>query len=595
MCTFVGNMKHLVYILLGLMLVGVFSCRRSPGGTEARLVAIDSLITAKPDSALALLADINADSLPADLRAYHDVLTTQALYKAYIPATTDTLIARAWSYYRDHGPYDRRIRAMLYSGTTAEELGRPDSAMRWYKRTELESRPDDHYHRGYALMSMGLIYQRSFETKQAINKYLSALSCMDSSQIKRWAYCTQQLAQLYLLSNSDSARIFIDQISQYVQETGDSIYMLANWSNKSMMWFYNEQYDSARNAALAAITSFDERAPYTCWYQLVISYSKLNKPDSARFYFSRIPPAATIKDSIYYYEMLHVLSRHEGKWKDALQYKKISDNISDEVLTDEAGNSLLDAEYKALEEFNLASQDQSIPWWPFGIIILILIPFIVWIRFNRQIRQAEKHAEEQITWLTTQFTEAQFKIEDLENEKHSLLQRVSEVQSELHQTHKEIYRLKTIQEDADILKVVNAQFKQAFHNCFQRLGDIAANYYEHGENGSMFIKQFKTEFESCWKSQDFWMAMENHINASRCEAMRRLKDSHTDLTVSDLRLVMLTILHFEPMAILICMNYKKIDVVYSMRNKLKKKLKCGAISLEEYLETFTKPPRNTQE
>ena len=580
-------MKHLVYILLGLMLVGVFSCRRSPGGTEARLVAIDSLITAKPDSALSLLADINADSLPADLRAYHDVLTTQALYKAYIPATTDTLIARAWSYYRDHGPYDRRIRAMLYSGTTAEELGHPDSAMRWYKRTELESRPDDHYHRAYALKQMGILYQSCFSYRQAIDKYRLALSTMDSTDIAAWAYCTQQLAQLYLDEQPDSARFYIDKISQYVQESNDSSYLLANLSNKSMMWFYNEQYDSAKNVAREAIKVFDKKVPYTCWYDLVISYASIGRIDSAQFYFSRMPMAVTKNDSVFYYEILHVLNRNQGNWEEALKYEKLSNNLSDDVVSNDSDNPIIQAEHQAIIDYS--TSHNSIPWWVFIIIgLLIVVPCMALFNAKRQKRLEMKLAKEQITWLNEQFTEAQFKIEDLESEKFSLLERVDEVQTELHQTHKEINRLMTIQEDADIMKMINVQFKSAFQNCLQRLGDIAADFYEHGKNSSEFIGQFKKEFESCWSSQDFWMAMENHINASRNEAIRRIKDAHPEISISEQRLLMLIILHFDPMAITICMGYKNINVFYSMKNKLKNKLKTGKESLEEYLETYMK-------
>ena len=585
MCTFVGNMKHLVYILLGLMLVGVFSCRRSPGGAEARLVAIDSLITAEPDSALALLAGINADSLPADLRAYHDMLTTQALYKAYIPATTDTLIARAWSYYRDHGPYDRRIRAMLYSGTTAEELGRPDSAMRWYKRTELESRPDDHYHRAYAQEKMGILYQSCFSYRQAIEKYRMALSTMDSTDIAAWAYCTQQLAQLYLSEKPDSARFYIDKISKYVKDSNDSIYLLANLTNKSSMWFYCQQYDSATDVAREAINIFDKKVPYTCWYDLVVSYANIGRIDSAQLYFARMPIASTKRDSIFYYEMLHVLNRNQGKWENALKYEKISNNLTDDVWSNESDNPIIQAEHQALTDYKAAHN--SISWWVYFIIgLLIAVPCVAFFNSKRQKRLAEKHAEEQISWLTGQFTEAKSRIKDLQSEKQNLISPVNEVKSELRQSHEENDRLKSVQADADIMKMVNAQFKSAFQNCLQRLGDIAANYYEHGDNSTEFIGQFKKEFESCWSSQDFWMAMESHINSSRNDAIRRIKDAHPEISISELRLLMLIILNFDPMAITICMGYKNINVLYSMKNKLKNKLKTGKKSLEEYLETY---------
>ena len=82
------------------------------------------------------------------------------------------------------------------------------------------------------------------------------------------------------------------------------------------------------------------------------------------------------------------------------------------------------------------------------------------------------------------------------------------------------------------------------------------------------------------------MAMESHINSSRNDAIRRIKDAHPEISISELRLLMLIILNFDPMAITICMGYKNINVLYSMKNKLKNKLKTGKKSLEEYLETY---------
>ena len=63
------------------------SCHRT-SEAEARLIAIDSLIPEAPDSALTLLEAFDTASLRGELRAYHALLTAQALYKAYIPVAT---------------------------------------------------------------------------------------------------------------------------------------------------------------------------------------------------------------------------------------------------------------------------------------------------------------------------------------------------------------------------------------------------------------------------------------------------------------------------------------------------------------------------
>jgi hypothetical protein len=54
-------MRKLLYIALILMVAaGMLGCHRAPGETEARLIAIDSLIAVSPDSALHLLGSYDS-------------------------------------------------------------------------------------------------------------------------------------------------------------------------------------------------------------------------------------------------------------------------------------------------------------------------------------------------------------------------------------------------------------------------------------------------------------------------------------------------------------------------------------------------------
>ena len=75
-----------------MVLLLLMGCRRQVA-VSPRLVELDSLIAVAPDSAAALLEAIPSDSLrDPDNRAYHALLLTQARYKAYIPATSDSAI-----------------------------------------------------------------------------------------------------------------------------------------------------------------------------------------------------------------------------------------------------------------------------------------------------------------------------------------------------------------------------------------------------------------------------------------------------------------------------------------------------------------------
>ena len=397
-------MRQLVYILLCLVLFGA-ACRCSPGGTEARLVAIDSLVSAQPDSALSLLADINADSLPADLRAYHDVLTTQALYKAYIPATTDTLIARAWSYYRDHGPYDRRIRAMLYSGTTAEELGRPDSAMRWYKRTELESRPDDHYHRAYAQEYMGILYQKCIDFPEAINKYRSAIDYFQRYDTASYLFCCQQLSQLYQNNKIgyDSARFFTNQVLNNAKIRTDSLYMSLAYSTQVKMLFRDSCFEKTKELAKSTIKEFGNFLNSDCWYLTSQSYVKLGIADSAEYYLLKAPVPSSRVDSAIFYHTKSLVFSSKGNWRDAHRYEVLSDKLAETEMLERKSQSLsteekvTENEYKTLQEH--LNNSRLIQYSIFGIALLLIGLFFALYLMRVHRTNVEKYLRDQISWL----------------------------------------------------------------------------------------------------------------------------------------------------------------------------------------------------
>ena len=69
---------------------------------DGRLTAADSLIHDHADSALTMLEALTPSDLATEGdRAYHDLLLTQARYKCYRPATSDSAINRALAYYPD--------------------------------------------------------------------------------------------------------------------------------------------------------------------------------------------------------------------------------------------------------------------------------------------------------------------------------------------------------------------------------------------------------------------------------------------------------------------------------------------------------------
>ena len=343
--------KIWLFVLLLTLVMG--GCQRSPGEAERRLMAIDSLIAAHPDSALALLAQVDTATLDEPDRAYHALLQTQAMYKAGVPVDDSTLIFRAQRYYAGHGPVDRQIRTMRYRASVAEDLGDPELAMRWYKRTELAAREHgDDFNTGYALMSMGVLYMSKHDDSLALCRFREAVGVIPSSK-KRWVmYCTQQLSQLYLGDGRpiDSAEYYINMTRNLATSLNDSDALATASATMVMKHFYSKDFSKAKTAAVSTINSFGDLVHYNCWIMASQSFAKLGQVDSAEYYLQHAPEPIYVSDSVMRLHSLALISELRGRWKDAHNYEILSDKIADEELLFNSSQPLALAENSVIEQ-----------------------------------------------------------------------------------------------------------------------------------------------------------------------------------------------------------------------------------------------------
>ena len=380
-------MRRLLYILIMVTtLAGVFgSCRHTPGEAEARLIAIDSLIAIEPDSALAQLEAINADALPTDLRAYHDLLVTQAMYKAYVPASTDTLITRAWRYYADHGPYDRRIRAMLYRGTVAEELGHPDSAMRWYKRTELESNGKNSYFHGLALMNIAYLYQFQYVApKNAISNFRRALDDFRSvSDFHYQMVCLTQLGMIYRMENTDSARCYAFSALKMSKLLDDTINYYRNIESIAGSYYKDNDWTHTLRYALKGINSSLPNTRIPCYCFATQSYLYLGEVDSARALIAECPPPASTRDSVLFFRTISTLDSVENNYRQSAKYSEMAGRTASAAINRQLQyNYEIEEQQPAYENIKQSNRKLSLQVFIQYILTFLLFIFLIILSTN---------------------------------------------------------------------------------------------------------------------------------------------------------------------------------------------------------------------
>ena len=247
-------MHWLVRILAISLLVAVVTGCGGAGRNDARLVAADSLMQPDPDSALALVQAVPPGSLTREGdRAYRDLLLTQARYKCYITATSDSDINRALDYYRRHsGEREKLTRAYIYKGAVMEELGHPDSAMFYYKHAEATAAPDDYFNLGYVKLHIATLYQDQVsQDSSAIIRLKDAIhyfSLLNDTNFLITAY--GDLGTILIENNMDSSELYLIKAISLARQFNPSKQYTYKSKLSGFYLFYKEDYLKAKELAM---------------------------------------------------------------------------------------------------------------------------------------------------------------------------------------------------------------------------------------------------------------------------------------------------------------------------------------------------------
>ena len=128
-------MKHLLlYLLLACTLILPGACTHPT--TPPVLLCADSLASANPDSAQALLASLAEEMKqePQDVQMYYRLLCIKAKDKAYITHTSDSAILSVVEYYEREGDKKHLPEAYYYAGRVYRDLGDAPQALDYFEK-----------------------------------------------------------------------------------------------------------------------------------------------------------------------------------------------------------------------------------------------------------------------------------------------------------------------------------------------------------------------------------------------------------------------------------------------------------------------------
>ena len=121
-------------ILFPLFALGLLVACADHHRVASRLVELDSLVDACPDSALAILDTLGNEGYDEFNRMYLELLRGKAMNKAYVKFTSDSAMLEVARYFDLHGDRNQQMLAYYVLGCSYRDLGDAPQAIEVYQR-----------------------------------------------------------------------------------------------------------------------------------------------------------------------------------------------------------------------------------------------------------------------------------------------------------------------------------------------------------------------------------------------------------------------------------------------------------------------------
>ena len=563
-------MRHLLTVISAvLVLVAVVAGCGDAHRYDARLAAADSLMRTLPDSALAIVQGIDRDSLSDEGdRAYRDLLLTQARYRCYVTATSDSDINRALAYYRAHsGEQEKLTHAFIYKGAVMEELGHPDSAMLYYKHAEATAAPDDYFNLGYSKMRIASMYRNQYsQALSAINNMIQAIHYFEI--LKDTSYlipCYGDLGAICGTLYPDSAFRYLNHCIKLAQQFDPP--RQYTYKTKLAGWyiFAKTDYESAKSLSMdiirnGASDSYDTQF----YYYATLSFLKLGLPDSAKYVFSITPAPIDAVDSMAWYDMKAQIADAESQKTTHLESALKSNDLEKKIIINSKEKEIAEGELI----FHRQQSDDNVKkikvlgflLISLAAISLLLFTLTLWLKRRIRLKNIERSEVER---------ELKASINDLKD----IINSHDEQNATISKSVK--YRFEALNELFESIKFRAKEKKDKT----RRIVPLSRVLSFLGEHYEMSIVEL---------DESFWKKIELSVNVEYHGIATYVKENFPDLSERDYRTFCLLCANFSPQIVKLCMNFSNAKTASNYRNYIIRQRMGLDMTFDEFIKNYMK-------
>ena len=567
------NVRNFFIPLAAVIALVMGGCHHD-SATMSELARIDSMVYQQHEKeALPLLLQMKTDQLSKQERAYHTVLLSMAMYKNYVPCTSDSAINEAVCYYRNKGDDLKYLKALVAQGCVNEDMGQLEQAVESYHQAEQLPLATDSSMIAYAKLRLGVLYQEQVigSGTIALEKYNEALPLYRALGDKHYELvCLTSIGGIYrnIEEKHDSAVICMKDAIALAQELGDQYHAFANRYLLSEYYLLREQnYVKSKKYALQAVAADPAIIDHPrAHYRLATSYLNLGRPDSAVFYLNRAPRATSARDSIVYFELMsdleHQYRKNDAKSKD---YMQMAHAIADSLTINGLNHRLLEVEKKYDHQLAVLKQMENESRLKEALLLaallalgLLALTFLVW-RYKNQLKMRQNE------------------VEMLKADLNGSLASLEQMQARLDARELNDESQKA---QSDELRAIITQQIDAVHQL------MAWSYQYDGEKFAAKFREMMT-VPGMGDDSSYWSHLQVLVNELHDNVLvKAQEEAGGTLNESELNLLALYCCGFSRTVIMVCMDYKNIGTVYNKKMQIAKKL--HVTDLDEFVARFAR-------
>ena len=273
----------------------------------------------------------------------------------------------------------------------------------------------------------------------------------------------------------------------------------------------------------------------------------------------------------------YLLASRQKAYGKALKHFENTVAFQDSLLRVVLKQSLLSAQHDMLrrqvedDQYRIKAKDRTIT---VSVISAIVIISLLCYIYYRKVKTQEKSNADYIR----QIDEAVRQIRETGNLLQEKDNRIAELNTVLKNAGNSSENYKTALDD------LHASIRKIHGLRLHHLDELCSEYYIYGQTTSRYRRIFKPAealVKSLSDSQEYHI-IESTVNQFKQNIMSKARTELHDLKEEDFRLLCYLYAGFSPSAISLMMCYEKVDIIYTRKSRLKRKIENSESPMKKF-------------